>query len=162
MKHRYRLYLETSFWNRLGDRTSWDRRKASYRFLHRACMHQEILVSPLVLQEVRRTPDLEERQEIERQMRNTRTVMVSGTRRANVMAHALRDEGGLGERLLADLVHVSYAIMGSADALVTWDRRTLARDVVRAVTQVYCRRESLTTPLIGLPEEVTQWLGLRM
>lgn len=130
-----KLYLETSFWNRLGDRENLEMRRLSYRFLNRSCARHDVLVSPLVLEEVGDTPDPEERTIILRQLRGTRPTMVANSRRARVLAAEIRAEGGFGERMLDDLTHVAYAVLGGADAVVTWDRRTLARDRVRLATQ---------------------------
>lgn len=159
---RYRLYLDTSFWDRLGDPQHPPERKTSYRFLNRACARHEVLISPLVIDEVRNTPDPVERRVIERQMRGVRPTIISGQQRAEEIADALRREGQFGDRMLADLAHVAYAVMGAADAVVTWDVRTLARERVRLVLHAYCRREGLESPLIGVPEDVARWLELAM
>jgi hypothetical protein len=161
VKHEYRLYLETSFWDRLADPLKYQRRRITYQFLNRSCRGHVILISPLVLREVRQTPNLDERRVIERRMQAAYHVMVSGEHRALACARALASDGGFGDRILADLTHLGYALHGRADAVVTWDHRTFARDKVRAVLHRYCLREGLKPPLLGLPEEVIQWLGLR-
>ena len=56
MKRRYRIYCDTSFWNRLGDRDDFSRRRLSYHFLNRACARHLVLVSSLVYQEVEILP----------------------------------------------------------------------------------------------------------
>jgi hypothetical protein len=63
--------------------------------------------------------------------------------------------------MLADLKHVGYAVFGRADALVTWDVRSLAREKVRTFIASWCRREGLVAPKIGTPGEVAQWLNLK-
>jgi len=161
-QRRFRLYLDTSFWNRLPDRQNFQMRRDSYHFLNRACVRQEILVSPLVIAEVEETPDPEERRIIERMIRKQRPERLGPQPRVGTIARTLWQEGGWGKRMLVDLTHVGYAIVCRADALVTWDSRTLARDRVRTVVQAYCRRERLDAPLIGSPEEVAKWLELRM
>jgi hypothetical protein len=69
-------------------------------------------------------------------------------------------EGMFGRKMVADLTHLGYAIIGRADAVVTWNFRTLAREKVRLVLDVFCRREGYTPPLVGTPEEVAKWLKL--
>lgn len=162
MARRYRLYLETSFWNRLAERSMLDVRRITYRFLNRGCRRHEKLISPLVVEEVGQTPDPEDRKVVERRMFAARPVVISGQARCRAIAVALRELGGFGQRMLADLSHVAYAVMGRADALVTWDRRTMARTGVRTALAAYCRREDIPAPLIGLPEEVAEWLDLKM
>jgi len=161
-ERQYRLYLDTAFWNRLADRENFHLRRTTYRFLNRACPRHEVLVSPLVVAEIQATPDPEERRIIERILRKQRPERTGWQPRAADIATALLDEGGWGPRMLVDLTHVGYAIVSRADALVTWDARTLARPRVRTVVQAFCRRERLEAPLIGLPEEVAEWLELVM
>lgn len=162
VKRVYRLYLDTAFWNRLGDSRNWGMRRLSYRFLNRACPGHEILISPLVLAEIAQTPDLRERLTIERMLRKGCTGVVSGEHWAREFAQALVEVERFADRMLVDLTHVGYAVRGGADAVVTWDRRTLAREKVRRTVQIVCRREGRTAPLIGTPEEVARWLGLKM
>ncbi len=139
---RLRLYIETSFWNRLGDREHLDMRRDTYRFLNRACRRHDVLISPFVIDEVQQGPDPDERRVVERQMRGARPTIISGEQRARDMALALQESGRFTDRMLADLTHVAYAIMGNADALVTWDRRTLARDRVRLAASRTVDRKS--------------------
>jgi hypothetical protein len=161
-KRRYRLYLDSSIWNRLADPENFQMRRDSYHFLNRACVRHEILTSPVVVAEVRETPDSDERRIIERHLRKHRPERVGWHPKAASIARALQAEGGWGARRLVDLTHVGYAIVSRADALVTWDARTLAHPRVRTIVQAYCRRERLEAPLIGTPKEVAQWLGLVM
>jgi hypothetical protein len=160
MKRRYRIYLETSFWDRLGDRENLEMRRMTYRFLNRACRGHHILVSPVACHEIEETPDPQERTIIQRQLQAARAEVVGENARARRIARQLLEAGAFGERMLADLLHVSYAILGKADALVTWDRRTLARQGVRTVVQAFCAREGRAAPLIGIPEDVARWLKL--
>lgn len=159
---RRRIYADTSVLNRLADRENLEMRRMTYRFLNRACAHHKILVSPLVLDEVNETPDPEERVVILRRLRALRPEIVGASGRARALGEEMRTVGGFGARMLDDLTHVAYAVLGDADAVVTWDRRTLARDRVRAAVQVVCARRGRRTPLIGLPEQVATWLELRM
>lgn len=161
MKRRYRLYVDTSVWNRLGDRAAWLMRRESYRFLNRGCSGHDILVSPLVLEEIHDTPELAEKRTIERFLLRHRPDVISGQDWAESLANSLAEAGKFGPRMLVDLTHVGYAVRGAADAIVTWDRRTLARDKVRRAVQIVCRRQGLTAPLLGTPEEMTQWLRLK-
>lgn len=160
MKRRFRIYCETSFWDRLADPTHPNRRSASYAFLDAILHRHDLYISPLVLEEVDATPDPEERRMIRRRLRRAHPKLVSGQFRAQLMARTLREEGGFGGRILADLTHVGYSIIVGADALVTWDVRGLAREEMRQVVNAYCKRNDLAAPLIGTPPEVAKWLSI--
>lgn len=101
-EHCYRLYLDTSFWNRLADRQNFRLRRDTYHFLNRACARHEILVSPLVIAEVQATPDSEERRIIERMMRRQRPERLGSQPKVAAIARALLLEGGWGMRMLED------------------------------------------------------------
>jgi len=160
MKRRYRLYLDSSFWRRLGDRTNVEMRRESYRFLNRGCRWNTVLASPLVISELRQTPDLDERKVIERRFRDARVELITGRHQAEKIAQRLMVFGPFGVKMLEDLMHLGYAVIGNSDAVVTWDRRTMSRNKVRLALQAYCRREGYSAPMIGTPEEVSQWLGI--
>lgn len=160
MKRRYRIYLDTSFWGRLEETTLQKDRRTSYRFLNRSCRGHDILVSPLVLDEIRRNPTTDVRRRMERRLFDSYRIMVAAGHRARSIGRELREEGRFSDTMIADLTHVGYAMVGFADALVTWDARTLARDKVRLAVDAYCRREARPAPRIGLPEEVAKWLSL--
>jgi len=163
MKRRYRLYLETSFWKRLGDPRLDERRRDSYRFLRAlAGGRHRILISRLVTRELDETPDWAERRKIYRRLWSRGARMITFNPRIVRIATDLRTLGRWRRNLIADLMHIGYAISGAADALVTWDRDDLARDATRRVVQAYGRREDVGVPLIGTPEEVAEWLGIRI
>ena len=156
MKRRSRLYLETSFWSRLAERVYLARRRASYRFLNSSCRGQTLLISALVVEEVEDSRDVGARRVMMRQIRRIRPKLVGGRSRAVTAARRIMEEAGFGERMLADLTHVAYAVFGRADAVVTWNMRTLARSKVRLAVHAYCRKHDRKAPLIGSPEEVAR------
>lgn len=160
MKHRFRLYLETSFWLRLGDPAYHARRKMTYRFFRAAARRHQLFLSKLVLREIEETPDWDERRHVLRRVWSARPRMVTTSRRAERIALDLVQEGGWSDDVFADMLHISYSMVSNQDALVSWDEGDLARDRTRQVVQAYGRREGVSVPLIGTPEEVAQWLGI--
>lgn len=162
MKTRYRLYLETSFWKRLGDAAYHSRRRLSYRFLRQVESRHDLFISNLVHGEVMGTPDLVERRHVLRRIKSVHPRTVTNSRKAERQALELLDSGGWEDGLLADMLHVAYTIQAGCDALVTWDQDDLARDKTRNVVQAFGRRTGVSAPLIGTPEEVAEWLGIRI
>ena len=159
---RFRFYPETSFWRRLGDPVNQDLRKATYQLLRSIKKQDRVLTSKLVLLELSEVPDHDERRHIMRRLWDARPKMVTTSRRAERIALELLEAGGWGEEVFADMLHVSYSMLSEVDALVAWDQGDLARDHTRRIVQAYGRRERLSVPLIGTPEEVAQWLGRRI
>ncbi len=163
MAERYRLYLETSFWRRLGDPHLHERRRESFAFLRAidAGRHQ-ILVSRLVVQEIEATPDPEERRHILRRLWNLRRRLITLNSKILRIGFALLEAGGRGRNALADMMHLGYAVFSGADAVVTWDESDLARDHTRRLVAAYARRDGCKAPLIGTPKDVGRWLGIRI
>lgn len=159
---RYRLYLESSFWRRLGDPDHPETRRVSYRFLRAIERRHRILVSRLLTQEIGNTPDLIERRSIIRRMEKVRPRRLTMTPETLDLRDEILREGGWTNRRFADALHIAYTLTSGADALVTWDLRDLARDPTRDLVRKICRARGLSVPRIGTPEEVAAWLGLKI
>jgi predicted nucleic acid-binding protein len=158
---RHRLYLETSFWKRLADPANPEMRRASYAFLRAIETRDRILVSSLVRHELWRTPDPDERKLLFRRLRRVRARTLTPNSRIRQLAQEFRDLGGWGEGMVADALHVGYAVFSRADAIVSWDRDDLARDRTRRVLGTLGRMREIPVPRLGTPEEVAGWLGIR-
>jgi len=158
-KKRRRLYLETSFWKRLGERVHLDRRTLTWRFFSRVRRSHRLLTSNLVLLEIQRTPDLAERQEVIHRFKSIRSRKITHTRRARELGQALLSLTPWSQAQFYDMMHISYAILGRANAVVTWDRAHIACETTRRAVALICRIRGLATPFLGTPSEVLQWLG---
>ena len=162
MKTRFRLYLETSFWRRLGDSADWKRRRTTYRFLRAVESRHDLFISRWVTDEISQIPDMLERRQIRRKIDDSGSRTLTENRQIERAAFELLALTGNNNRLLADMWHLGYTVVSGLDALVTWDMRDLARDRTRTAAQVYGRRHGMEVPLIGTPEEVAQWLNLKI
>ena len=159
-KKRKRLYLETSFWKRLGDTKHPERRILSYRFLHRVCSSHKVLISGLAVRELARTPDPEEWRVIAARLAGTRLRTITHTRRARELAETLLVNAGWSRAQYQDMLHISYAILGRADAIVSWDKAHVACERTRKAVNRICKLRGSTPPYLGTPAEVARWLGV--
>lgn len=157
-----RLYLESSFWKRLGDAIDDPRRRLSYRFLNQARRNCRLIVSSIVHDEIHRTPEPAERRLLRRRLAESRIHNIPVTRRILDLAEELRLAGGWNARQFADMVHLSCAILYPCDALVTWNLRDLAREKLRKVAGRIAASRGLVAPVVGTPLEVARWLGLKI
>jgi predicted nucleic acid-binding protein len=160
MKRHYRLYLETSFWNRLENPARDLRREISYAFLRAVQRPHHLFISRLVTRELDRIRDVAQRRAVRRRMEGQSLRTITLTARIVHIARELVRLGGWSENVIADMVHVAYAVFGRVDALVTWDFDDLARPRTRDVVSAYGRRQDVPVPLIGSPPEVASWLGI--
>ncbi len=159
---RLRFYLDASIWIRLTAQQDFERRAAPYHFLNRSCLRHELLTSPLVGKEIRDAPNPELHLKLERQLERQNPELVPNKAQAEAIGKDLKDRGGFGERRLADLIHVGYVVLGRADALVTWEVQTLAKEHVRTVVKRWGKELRQPVPRIGTPFEVAEWFGLRI
>lgn len=156
------VYVETSVWSRLADPPDQRAARLSGAFIAEVSRRHRILISDAVILEISRTPDPSRRQYLAERILEVRPRIAPPDERAERMADELLRLGRWRERRLVDLLHVAYTVLEKADALVTWDVDDLARERPRHVVHAYTRSRKLLTPLIGTPEEVAVWLGLKI
>lgn len=157
---RYRLYLESSFWNRLADDVSDPRRGLTYAFLNFVRGRHELVISRVVTAEIAAMPNPDVHRIVRRQMRKARPRFLTNEREAEALAIELLRQMRRNRAGHMDMLHLGFAILGAADALVTWDIRDLARPLTRDAAGRVSRHRGLRAPLIGTPEEIARWLNL--
>jgi len=160
MVEKLRLYLETSFWRRLVDEADHRRRRSSWKFLRAVERRHAILVSDLVFAEAKLERDPQRRDRARTRLNRTRKHVLRLRSSVTDLAEQLLDEGHWSDRRLADLTHLALAILGRADAVVTWNLRDLARPRMREVLRAVCSRRGYNQPKVGTPQEVSQWFGI--
>lgn len=154
------LYLDSSFWSRLLDPESSERRAATSTFLRQAHLHHRLLVSDAVVVELAAVADAAKRDALLDHLWAARPTVARPRREVYRMALELLQAGRWSKRRFTDMLHVAYSINEGADALVTWDEDDLARERPRRVVHAYTRARRLLTPLIGTPKEVAEWLKI--
>jgi predicted nucleic acid-binding protein len=157
-----RFYVETSVWSRVVDRADPIRRRATRAFLEWARPRHFLLTSRVVLVELRETRDRALRHQTVRKFQEVRARNVSWTLSVDQIAWDLVELGCVSENDLADALHLAYALIGKADALVTWNLADLARPHTRQIVRDYCWRHGLPEMRIGDPIEVGRWLDVRI
>lgn len=151
------LYGETSFWARVFDRDDPVRRRLTRRFLKWARGQYSLRTSALVRQEVRRTRNREVRRAVERYLRRARPRVVPTTGKMWELAGEIHRRMGRGAKGFADSVHLAYAVVVKARAMVTWDAADLGREWARRVVREVCEERGLPVPMVGTPKEVMEW-----
>jgi hypothetical protein len=121
-----------------------------------------VLTSLVVLLELQQTRDEELRRQSRRLYRLTRKRNVPTSARVKEIADDLQRLGAIGPAHVADALHLGYALIGQADALVTWNLADLARPHTRQIVSDYCWRRGLAEMRIGDPIEVGRWLDVRI
>jgi predicted nucleic acid-binding protein len=148
-------------WRRLVDPV--DRRRAlTYRLTTLVRRHHRVLASREVAQELAEIPDGRLRKGALDRFRRVHPEMVTYRPRVREIAEELLRRGAWGPKDLEDMLHIGYAVVGRADALVTWDEADLAREKTRRLVAALGREWGFRSPDIATPPEVMEeWLGIR-
>ena len=162
MASRPSLYIETSAWSAVVDPRIPGRQKITRTFFKKIKRRYRLQVSDLALEEIREHPRPDLRRRILRYLWRRRPKVLGPNARVREATRELMSMGRWGPRVLVDVTQVGYALVGKADALVTWNQKDLARREVRRVIQRYCRERNRPMMRIGTPQEVARWLGVKM
>ncbi len=125
------IYLDTSVPSAYFDDRDVSRMLATREFWTRIGTHV-VLVSDLVLREIRRIPDQARRQATESLLIDFRVVLMDDEMRA--VAGRYTQTGVFGLSSAADALHVAAATVAGVDVLVSWNFQHLVK--VRTVQRV--------------------------
>lgn len=151
------LYAETSFWMRIVDRQDPSRRRPTRRFMkwHRGKFW--LRASALVVQELRENMDQDLGRRAMDWFARHRPRVVPTTPPVWRVAEELHQSLRRGPKAFADSLHLAYAIVRRARAVVTWDTDDLARPWTRELVRSFCELRAWVVPMIGTPVEVQEW-----
>lgn len=158
-----RIYLDTSVINFLFADDAPEKRDATIVFFARyvATQRYEVAISPVVLGEIGRTPDPEQKKRLLDKTREYPLAMVSMEPDDEIvaLADAYIEQGAIPERKYDDALHVALCTVNEIDVLLSWnyahlanvnkERRILA--VNHAMGYFYPLR--ITTPLEVMEDE---------
>lgn len=153
-----RAYLESSVWNRTLDGQDPERRRVTRLFLRVGSRKLRWFISAAVRAELGAAPNLDLRRRLERKMEEEHPKTLTQSRRAMRIYEDLLDRRMAASTHVIDLVHLSVALDGGMDFLVSWDVRDLANARVNRAVRDYCRANGYHDIRIGTPEQVLEWL----
>jgi hypothetical protein len=123
---------------------------------------RSLMVSDLALAELGEHPRKDIRKGIVRYLRRMRPKVLGPSAAVRGATEELLERGGWGKKVIADVTQLGYALIGGAEAFVTWNQRDLARDHVRKIVREYCEVHGRAEMKVGTPLEVARWLGVRI
>lgn len=152
------LYLETSVVSYLTARPSGDlvtaaRQKITSDWWETRRSGYDIFISPFVLQEAERG----DAKAAELRISALREFdLVSPTAEAEELAGLLMGDLALPPGAANDAAHISVAVAGGADFLLTWNFRHIANPILRKRIEATCRKAGYQPPVICTPEELLE------
>jgi hypothetical protein len=152
---RVKLYLETSVPNMLFSAYVLDKREITERLfsLIQAGAHKAV-VSALYIDEIRETPSILLRYQLEGIIKLYGAEVIDVTEDAERLAEEYVNVEAFTENSYFDALHVSTAVCGGCDVVVSWNFRHIARAwTIKKVAEVN-RRLGLPEIVICTPEEV--------
>jgi predicted nucleic acid-binding protein len=151
------LYAETSYWMRIVDRQDPARRRPTRRFQRWSRGRYRLRASALVVQELRENMDQDLGQRAMAWFARHRPRVVPTTPAVWRVAEELHESLRRGPKAFADSLHLAYAMVRQARAVVTWDTDDLARAWTRERVRSFCESRQWGVPMIGTPVEVREW-----
>lgn len=158
-----RIYLDTSVINFLYADDAPEKREATVQFFSRfvATGRYEVVISPLVLDEIGRTRDAAHRSRLLDKTREYALKMVSTEPHAEIMAlaDAYIEQSAIPDKKYDDALHVALCTVNEVDVLLSWNYAHLANvNKERRILAVnhakgYFYPLRITTPLEVMDDE---------
>lgn len=124
-----RLYLETSVISNYFDKRDPHIHEETHKFWKKL-KDFEVFVSPIVVQEVRETPDAVLRQKLERLAREFSILKVDNRQVARLVRAYIKARI-VPEKYRTDAIHLAIATVGEIDILVSWNFEHLVKRKTR-------------------------------
>lgn len=147
-----KLYLETSVISNYFDKRDLYIHEETRKFWKKL-KDFEVFVSPVVVQEVRKTPDSVLRRKLEKLAKSFSILKVDNRQVARLVREYIR-AGIVPEKYRTDAIHLATATVGGADILVSWNFEHLVKRKTRVEANYVNERLGYKTIEILAPVEL--------
>lgn len=127
MPHKTSMYLDTSVLNALF-RPPEDRKETTIRFFEQTLPNYDNYISEFTLVEIRATPDLEQRQQLNKLVKQFQVLSI--TPQAEELSKVYLKYLKIPE---ADALHIAIVSVEGINYLITWNMRHIARERTRRI-----------------------------
>jgi len=148
MKHKLKLYLDTSVISALFDERNPERKSLTESFF-KEIKNYEVYVSEITIAEIQKTPDQEIKEKMNEEM--TKFLVLTISDEIEELAKEIIQKGAINESYSEDAYHIAIAIINGMDFLLSWNFRHIVRkktkDIVRMInTLKNLRQIEIITP----------------
>ena len=148
MRHRLKLYLDTSVVSALFDDRNPERKSLTESFYNEIETF-EIFISNITIAEIEKTPDKNLKKEMKEKIATFSVLSLSNE--VEELAKEIIQKGAISESYSEDAYHIAIAIINEMDFLLSWNFRHIVRkktkDIVRMINTLRNLRQiEILTP----------------
>ncbi|MGV9200439.1 MAG: PIN domain-containing protein [Promethearchaeia archaeon] len=151
MKHKLKIYLDTSVVSALFDKRNPERLSLTKSFF-KGIKSYSVYVSDITIAEIRKTPDDELKKKMITKIGDFSILETSND--IEDLANQIVQKGAINKSYFEDAYHIALAIFNDMDFLLSWNFRHIVRKKTRDIVQMICTLNNLGHIEIITPAEL--------
>ena len=151
MKHRLKVYLDTSVISALFDERNPERKSLTESFF-KEIENFETFISNITIAEIEKTPDKQIKKNMEQKIEDFSVLTISNE--IEELTNEIIQKGAINESYPEDAYHIAIAIINEMDFLLSWNFRHIVRLKTKDIIRMICTLNNLRQIEIITPAEL--------
>ena len=151
MKHRLKVYLDTSVISALFDERNPERKSLTESFF-KEIENFETFISDITIAEIEKTPDKQIKKNMKQKIEDFSVLTLSDE--IEELSIEIIQSGAINESYSEDAYHIAIAIINEMDFLLSWNFRHIVRKKTKDIVRMICTLSNLRQIEIITPAEL--------
>lgn len=151
MKHRLKVYLDTSVISALFDERNLERKSLTESFF-KEIENYETFISNITIAEIEKTPDKLIKKNMKQKVEDFSILTISTE--IEELTIDIIQSGAIAESYSEDAYHIAIAIVNEMDFLLSWNFRHIVRKKTKDIIRMICTLNNLRQIEIITPAEL--------
>ncbi len=151
MKHRLKVYLDTSVISALFDERNPERKSLTESFF-KEIGNFEAFISSITIAEIEKTPDKQIKQNMKQKIEDFSVLTISNE--IEELTKEIIQKEAIIESYSEDAYHIAIAILNEMDFLLSWNFRHIVRKKTKDIVRMICTLSNLRQIEIITPAEL--------
>ena len=151
MKHRLKVYLDTSVISALFDERNPERKSLTESFF-KEIENFETFISDITIAEIEKTPDKQIKKNMKQKIEDFSVLTLSDE--IEELSIEIIQSGAINESYSEDAYHIAIAIINEMDFLLSWNFRHIVRKKTKVIIRMICTLSNLRQIEIITPAEL--------
>jgi len=151
LKHRLKVYLDTSVISALFDERNPERKSLTESFF-KEIESFETFISNITIAEIEKTPDKQIKKNMKQKIEDFSVLTISNE--IEELSKEIIQRGAINESYSEDAYHISIAITNDMDFLLSWNFRHIVRKKTKDIVRMICTLRNLRQIEILTPAEL--------
>ena len=151
MKHRLKVYLDTSVISALFDERNPERKSLTESFF-KEIENFETFISNITIAEIEKTPDKQIKKNMKQKIEDFSVLTLSDE--IEELSIEIIQSGAINESYSEDAYHIAIAIINEMDFLLSWNFRHIVRKKTKDIVRMICTLSNLRQIEIITPAEL--------